>query len=606
MNFRRIKNDLAANLNRLLYESRDKAYTSIRAVTFISSFAAAALLLYNFGFELTPRQQQQVYYGINIIFAIFVLSYLTRWLYSFKRTDFLRRHRFEGILMFLLIINGLSAFLLDFALIPELLGLAGFQHPLPFYHFIIGSFMILLLVYEFGVASSRLGNLNVRPAAALLISFIILIGIGTGLLMLPDMSRAPGSMPFLEALFTATSAVCVTGLIVVDTATYFTIKGQLVILILIQLGGLGILSFASFFTLLFRQSIGIRHQLMLQNILNSESLLTARDLIRRIVFMTILIEFVGFLLIFATWGNEIEFVSIDQKIYYSAFHAVSAFCQAGFSLFSNGLYQGLVREAYLMHLVIAGLIILGSIGFPVIQDLFSIKRLRDRLRHPWRDWQLGTKIAVYVTAALLLVGTLTFYLFEIDNTLADMAFMEALITSFFHSATRTAGFSTVDIGSLQLPTYLILIFLMFVGASSGSIGGGIKTSTFFIVLASSVATFRGKVKLVIGKHFISESLIFRALSIVAFAVSANVVGIFLLTITEPGMDFKDLAFEQVSAFATVGLSTGITPQLSFWGRIIIIMSMFIGRIGTLTLALAFISRVDTQDYKYPKAHIMVG
>jgi trk system potassium uptake protein TrkH len=607
MNFKRFKDDFAENLNRILYESRGKAYTSIRAVTFISSLAAIALLIYNLGFDLEPYQQRQVYYGLDLVFAIFVLSYLSRWLYAFRRTDFIQRHRFEGLLMLLILLNGLSVYLLNFALIPEILRSFGLENPVQFYHFFVGCFMFLLLVYEFGVASTRLGNLNLKPAAAFIISFLILIGIGTAVLMLPDMTRAPGSMPLLEALFTATSAVCVTGLIVVDTATYFTIKGQLVILVLIQLGGLGILSFASFFTLVFRQGVGIRHQVMLQDFLSSESLLTAKDLLRQIVFMTFFIEFIGFLLIYATWGGDVTFTSLDQKIFFSAFHSVSAFCNAGFSLYTNGLYEGLVRNAYVMHLVVAGLVIFGGIGFPVIQDLFSRKRLRERLRNPWREWQLGTKIAVYVSAVLLLFGTVTFYLLEINNTLADYTFMEALVTSFFQSTiTRTAGFNSVDIGALRTPTYIIFLFLMFIGASSGSIGGGIKTSTFFLVVASTAATVQGKMKLEIGKNYISNSLVFRALSIFVFAVGINMIAVLLLTITEPGMELIDITFEQVSAFATVGLSTGITSQLSDLSRIIIIFSMFIGRVGTLTFALAFSSRAVTRAYQYPKAHIMVG
>ncbi|EMR02846.1 TrkH family potassium uptake protein [Cesiribacter andamanensis] len=607
MNLRRIKNDLAESLNRLLYESRTKAYTSIRSVTFISSLTAVALLVYNIGYELSPMEQRQVYYGLDLVFLIFVLTYVARWLYSFRRTDFIIRHKFEGVLMGIILLNGLSVYLLDIALIPRLLGELGLANPVELYHFFIGCFMFLLLVYEFGVATTRLGNLNVRPATAFIFSFLILISLGTALLMLPDMTRAPGSMPFLEALFTSVSACCVTGLIVVDTATYFTLKGQLVIMLLIQLGGLGILSFASFFTLIFRQGVGIRHQVMLQDFLSSESLLTARGLLRQIVLMTFFIEFIGFLLIFSTWSPDVKFSSIDQKIFFSAFHSVSAFCNAGFSLYTNGLYENLVREAYVMHLVIAGLVIFGGIGFPVIQDLFSRKRLRDRLRNPWKDWQLGTKIAVYVSASLLLFGTLMFYVLEYDNTLKGLTLLEAVITSFFQSmTTRTAGFNTVDIGALRLPTYIIFMFLMFIGASSGSIGGGIKTSTFFLVVASTIATVQGKAKLEIGKNFISTSLVFRALSVFIFAVGVNILGILLLTITEPGMELRSLVFEQVSAFATVGLSTGITAELSDMSRIIIICSMFIGRVGTITFALAFTSRVSTRAYQYPKAHLMVG
>ncbi len=594
-------------LNRLLYGSRSKAYTSIRSITLISSLAAVVLLVYSIGFELTPEQTRQVFLGLDIVFGIFALTYLVRVIYAFRRFDFIKRHRFEGILMLIILINGITVYLLGQPIIPQILGKLGISDPVRFYQFFVGFFMLLLLVYELGVAGSQLTNLNVKPAGAFLISFLLLIGIGATILMLPDMTRKPGSMPFLEALFTSVSASCVTGLIVVDTATYFTLKGQLVILILIQLGGLGILSFASFFTLLFRQGVGIRHQLMMQDFLSSESLLTAKSLLRQIIFITFFIEFWGAVFIFITWGDNVQFSSLEQKLFFSVFHSVSAFCNAGFSLYSSGLYEPLVREAYVMHLIVAALVILGGLGFPVIQDIFSPARLRDRLKNPWKDWTLATKIAVYVSAVLLFIGTAAFYFLERENTLSTLTFSEALVSSFFQSTvTRTAGFNTMDFGDMRLPTLLVSIFLMFIGASSGSIGGGIKTSTFFLVLASTVATVRGKLKLEIGKNFISNSLVFRALSIFVFAIGINALAVLLLTITEPGMNLIDLTFEQISAFATVGLSTGITAELSTWSRIIIIFSMFVGRVGTLTFAVAFTSRTITHAYRYPKAHLMVG
>ena len=607
MRFTRIKNNIAEALNHFLYGSREKAYTSIRTITFISSIAAMGLVIYSFGFQLTPHERKQIFYGFDIIFLIFVIAYLVRWLYAFRRLEFIQKHFFEGILMFIIFINGISVYVFDYQLIPEFLAQLDIQDPISFYQSGITIFVFVLLFYEVGVAGSRLSHVNVKPASAFLISFLVLILFGTIILMMPEMTTRPGSMPFLEALFTSTSAVCVTGLIVVDTATYFTNAGQVVILVLIQLGGFGILSFASFFTLFLGRGVGIRHTAMLQDFLSSESLLTAKSLLGKIITITLSIETIGFILIYFTMDERVEFDSINQKLFFSLFHSISAFCNAGFSLFSNGLYQGLVREAYVMHLVVCALVILGGIGFPVIQDIFSIPRLRERFRNPWKDWQLGTKVAVYVSIALLAFGTITFYLLERNNTLANLTFMEALITSFFQSTiARTAGFNTVDFSVLRLPTYLIIIFLMFIGGSSGSIAGGIKTSTFYLVFASAIATIRGKLRLEIGRNYIGNSLLFRALSIFAFAVGFITLGTLFLTIFEPGMKFIDLFFEEVSAFGTVGLSTGITPALSNYSRIVIIISMFIGRVGTITFAIAFVSRVSTQNYKYPKAHIMVG
>jgi trk system potassium uptake protein len=350
----------------------------------------------------------------------------------------------------------------------------------------------------------------------------------------------------------------------------------------------------------------LKHQSMMKDVLSSESLHTAKDLLKQIIIITIIIEVVGFFMIYFTWG-DVEFRSIGQKIFFSAFHAVSAFCNAGFSLYSDGLYEPAVRGAYILHLVIIGMVILGGIGFGTIQDLFYPSALKNRLDNPWKDWKTSTKIAVFTSGFLLILGMVIFYILEKDNTLKDMNFVEAVITSFFQSGTtRTAGFNTVDIGALRLPTLLIFVFLMFIGGSSGSVAGGIKTSTFYLIVVSVVATIRGKLKIEIGKRYISNSVLFKALSIFVFSATINFIGIFVLVINEPQIDFMRLAFEQISAFGTVGLSTGITSELSQPSLVMIIFSMFVGRVGTLTFALALSTRVSTQAYRYPKAHLMVG
>jgi Trk-type K+ transport system membrane component len=384
-------------------------------------------------------------------------------------------------------------------------------------------------------------------------------------------------------------------------------KGQFVIMILFQLGGLGIISFTSFFATFLKSGVGIKQQLMLQDFLVSESLFSAKGLLRKIIVITLIIEIISFILIFFSWGEEVVFNSMGQKIFFSAFHAVSAFCNAGFSLFTNGLFEDGVVNGYVLHIIIALTLILGGLGFSTIQDLFSRNKLRDRFQNPWKDWALSTKIAVYTSLVLLASGTLVFYLLERGNTLGELNFVESLITSFFQSATaRTAGFNTVDIGALRTPTLIVMAFLMFVGASSGSVGGGIKTSTFYLLIVSVFASLRGRLKIEIDRKFIPKELLFKALSIFFFAASLNLIGIFILSITDSKFTLMQLIFEQVSAFGTVGLSTGITADLSFAGRVVIILSMFIGRVGTLTFALALSSRKSTQSYKYPKAHLMVG
>ncbi|MGB5976441.1 MAG: potassium transporter TrkG, partial [Cyclobacteriaceae bacterium] len=577
MNLKRLKNQFSESLNNILYNSRQKAYGITRALTLFTSMAALGLLVYVYGFEPRAQEVSRIFQGLDIIFGIFVLSYVVRALYAFRRREFVKDNLFEGLLVSFIVLNALSNWLLGNLLLEGVFTALGFKNYESFYQVFVTIFMFLLLGFEMTKASLNLANITLKPATTFILSFLFLIGVGAGLLMLPAMTVNEGSMPFLEALFTSVSASCVTGLIVVDTATYFTFKGQLVILILIQLGGLGIVSFATFFATFLRQGVGIKQQLLIQDFLSSESLFSARGLLKQIVLITLVIEAGAFFFIYNTWNAEGYFDSTSDRIFYSLFHAVSAFCNAGFSTFTNNMYEPVIRTSYILHMVVVIAVILGGIGFSTLEDLFSIQRLRDRFKNPWKDWRLATKVAVFTSLALLVFGTIVIFVLEYNNTLYGLNFTEKAITSFFQSGiARTAGFNTVNIGEMRQATLLVMIFLMFIGASSGSVGGGIKTSTFYLIVASVASTLQGREKIEIARRYIPNEMLFKALSIFFFAAAINLVGIFVLTLTEPDLDLMDLAFEHVSAFGTVGLSTGITSSLSDGGRIMIIISMFLG------------------------------
>jgi potassium uptake TrkH family protein len=607
MDFSKLKNEITEWLNNAIYNSRTAVLNTLVSLKAFIWLTAAVLLFFVFGFETESNELEQVFLGLDVVLIIYFFSFLIRLLYEFRRTDFLKNNKLEAVLVFIIIINTVSNYYFDNQIIKYLAETLGFKNYQDAYLTFITFYFLVLIIYEFIRASTILSKLKTKPARTFIYSFLLLIAFGTGILMLPAMSVQDGSMPFMDALFTSVSASCVTGLIVVDTATYFTMKGQFVIMILFQLGGLGIISFTSFFATFLKSGVGIKQQLMLQDFLVSESLFSAKGLLRKIIAITLVIEIISFIMIFFSWGEDVVFDSMGQKIFFSAFHAVSAFCNAGFSLFTNGLFEDGVANGYILHIIIALTLILGGLGFSSIQDLFSRNKLRDRFQNPWKDWALSTKIAVYTSLVLLASGTLVFYLLEQGNTLGDKNFIESLIASFFQSATaRTAGFNTVDIGALRTPTLIVIAFLMFIGASSGSVGGGIKTSTFYLLIVSVFATLRGRLKIEIDRKFIPKELLFKALSIFFFAASLNLIGIFILTITDSNFTLMQLIFEEVSAFGTVGLSTGITADLSFAGRVVIILSMFIGRVGTLTFALALSSRKSSKSYKYPKAHLMVG
>ena len=462
--------------------------------------------------------------------------------------------------------------------------------------------LLLTIVRKIG---SRFANLRIRPLRAFVLSFVILITVGTLLLMLPAMTMPTGGMPPLDALFTAVSASCVTGLFVVNTATYFTLCGQWVILFLIQTGGLLILFFTAFFASSLGTGSGVQRQQGAPIYFDKETFAAIRSLLGKVVFITFFIESGTFVLLYFTWG--IPFDSLSQKLFFSAFHAVSAFCNAGFSLFSDGLYEEVVRTNYILHMVIAIAVVLGAFGVSAIQDIFSPQRLRDRLEHPQKNWTLSTRVAFNVSVILLVVGTGLFFLWEQHRTLGDKNLSEAMISSFFQSAaTRTAGFSTVDIGQLAVPSLVLMMILMFIGGASTSTAGGIKVSTLYIILVSAFTSGRRRLSPHNRERSVSANLVSRALYLLFAALAANVLGVLVLSFTEEGTSMTALLFEQVSAFSTTGLSTGITARLSSAGKLVIITSMLLGRVGILSFIAALSIVVKPKSYQLPATKLMVG
>ncbi len=594
-------------LNRVLYDSKLAAYKVMRRTTYSLTILAIGLLVLAHGVVEDPTQLRMLFYAIDGILAIFVIIYFLRILYTFERVKFLKRTWFEGMLMSIVFLNQFFTYGLGFPLIYNVFEGMGIPLSVEWYRVLVSMYMLVFLIVELLETKVHLKTLQLKPSLTFLLSFVFLILLGTGLFMLPKMTNSPDGISFLDALFMATSASCVTGLAVVDPGTYFTFAGQVVLLILIQMGGLGILTFATFFASLMRQGIGVKQHVAMHELLDSESLFTAKGLLRRLIFLTLTIEGIGAAMIFMSWGPDVQFTNLGSKLFFSVFHSVSAFCNAGFSLYPEGLYTQPVRLSYVLHLIISLLIIFGGLGFPAIIDIFSPAAMRARMAAPWKNWKMLTRVIVYTSTLLLALGTVGFFLLEYFNSLSHMTFAEALITSFFQSVTtRTAGFNTVDISALTVPTLMMFIFLMFIGASPGSTGGGIKTTTFTVILFAVAATVRNKRNMEIGHRTIPHSVAYKAFSVFTFAAIFNIFFIFVLSISDAQFDIINLAFEQVSAFATVGLSTGITAGLSDVGKSVIILSMYLGRVGTLTLALALSTRATSTAYKYPASHLAIG
>jgi len=431
------------------------------------------------------------------------------------------------------------------------------------------------------------------PQRSLILSFGSFILLGTVVLTLP-WSTNTGSIDLLDALFTATSAVCVTGLIVVDTGGYFTPWGQGVILGLIQAGGLGIMTFSVFFHRLLGMDISLRDRVAVRDTFAYSPIRDIFYVVKIVVVYTITVEIIGTCLLFIGW---LPSYPMGTALYLSFFHAISAFCNAGFSLFEESLIA--CRANLLINLTVISLIVLGGIGFIVLHEL----RRKVEIASPF---SLHTRLVLATTVILIVAGALIFFLLEQNNTLAGLSLKNSVLISFFQSVTtRTAGFSTITTADLAKYALFFTMLLMFIGGASGSTAGGVKVNTFGVLLATIWSATRGREHAgAFGREFTIQQ-IYRALTVALLSLALLAVVVFLLTITEK-FSFIDLLFETFSAFGTVGLSTGITPDLSLIGRLIITATMFVGRLGPLTLVLSLIQRQQPAAYRYPTDIVRTG
>lgn len=455
---------------------------------------------------------------------------------------------------------------------------------------------------------------RLNPAFLFVLSFAIIILIGGLLLMLPNATH--GGISPINALFTSTSAVCVTGLIVVDTATVFTTFGKVIIMIMMQIGGLGIMTFTGLFGYLIAGSVSIQNQLALKDMLSTKQMNNVIQFVIRIIVVTLFFEAVGMILINWTIGESIT-SSKTERLFFAAFHAISAFCNAGFSTLSAGLFTESVRFNYNFQLIVAGLIILGGMGFPIVFNIFSFIRIRvanmvrRMLKIPKQEKyrhiiHINSRLAVYTSMVLLVFGFIAYISFEQHNTLvAHPTMWGKIVTSFFGAVTpRTAGFNTVDLSIVTLPTVMAYLLLMWIGASPGSTGGGIKTTTAAVAFLNIGSIIRGKTRTEAFHTHLSEGSINRAFAIVTVSLLVIGAAVLLIGINDGDKGMLRIAFEAFSAFSTVGLSLGITPQLSTTSKIVLMAVMYIGRVGALTLLVAFIHQSKTLNYQYPKEDIM--
>ncbi|MDW7617064.1 TrkH family potassium uptake protein [Peribacillus sp. SIMBA_075] len=445
----------------------------------------------------------------------------------------------------------------------------------------------------------RFNIIKLHPAHILLFGFSGLIFIGTCLLMIPAATRDRHHLSLIDALFESTSAVCVTGLGVVDTGTTFTLFGQIVLLILIQLGGWGFMTSSILMFIIIGKRIGLKQRLLLQESLNTFSVQGVIKLVQRIIIITLIIETIGAVALAIRWSQE---MSWGKSVYYGIFHSISAFNNAGFGLEPDSLSKWVGDPT--INLTITMLFMLGGIGFFVITDIYEQKKLKIK------RLSLHTKITLLFTLLLNVVSTIIIFGLEFNNsaTLGTLDIVDKWWAAYFQGVVpRTAGFNTVDISQLTLSSQVFMMGLMFIGAASGSTGGGIKVTTFALLLFALWAVITNKEDISIFKRRIPKSQVFRALSIAVSGVIFIFIILFLLTITEKGADMSKIVFETVSAFGTVGLSAGFTGDLSPIGRILITIMMLVGRIGPLTMAFAIaIHSNDKSKIRYAEEKILIG
>ena len=441
-------------------------------------------------------------------------------------------------------------------------------------------------------------SIKLKGVQILALGFILVILTGALLLTLPIATTSGESTNFLDALFTSTSAVCVTGLVVVDTGTYWNMFGQTVIMILIEIGGLGFMSFTTLIAIILGKKITLRERLILQDAMNTFNIQGLVKMVKYVLVFTVSVQFFGALLLSTQFVPQ---YGIGKGAFYSIFHSISAFCNAGFDILGNFSSLTSYNSNVVVIMVISALIIIGGLGFTVWSELYNGKSLRKVSLH--------SKMVILMTTILVLGGTVLMFLFEHNNanTISNMSFVDKVMNSFFASVTpRTAGFNSIPTDGMTTAGQFLTIILMFIGGSPGSTAGGIKTTTIGILIVTVICVIRGREDSEVFKRRFSKDLVYRAFTLLFIGVGLVIAVTMLLSYTEKGASFMALFYETVSAFGTAGLSLGLTSELSSIGRVLIIMMMYLGRVGPLTVVLSITKKKVSSGVKYPEGKILIG
>lgn len=576
----------------------------------LASLGSLFILLYQFGYSLSPQTTLRLSEYHNHLLLLFFVGISLRYIVQFDKI-IRERMLFTDLTIYFFLIGSIFSKIFFTKVMADSLPYLDFFSNRWFTY---GLLAVLTIIHSsrqvFTVIQHR-----IRPSLLFIFSFAFVILTGTGLLMLPNATIH--GIHFVDALFTATTSVCVTGLTTVDVATQFTAAGHIIILLLIQVGGIGVMTFTSFFALSFMGETSINSQLILKDMLSEERLGGLFKVVINILFVTLFIEAIGAYLIFQSVSGTLP-GGTSEELFYAVFHSVSGFCNAGISTLSGNLNDPLVQTNYWLRIIISGLIIFGGLGFPILFNYIKLLRhvvinsfnivigKQKHYIHTPHIINAHSYIVITSTIVLILVGSLSYLFFEYNNTLAGLPTEGKLATALLGGVTpRTAGFNPTNIGMLSPTTLVIMLILMFIGAGPMSTGGGIKVTAMFVALAATFNIMRNKRDVEVRGRRITTYTIRRSLAVIVVYLTWLMLATIVLSWTEKGIPLFSLVFELVSALSTVGLSINLSPLLSETGKMVVIVSMFIGRIGVLTFFTSLMKEYKEQVYAYPKEHILM-
>ena len=598
--------------NKLLQPYIRSFLAATAVITYVASIAFLCALIYQYGFELTPETAGKLNTLYKAVWIVFLADMSLHWLLEYADT----RKKYRKLAWVLSILLYLTLVPVIFHRPEDNGSILMFWEILhsKLYHVVVLSVLSLL---QLSNGLVRLLGKRTNPSLILAVSFFIIILVGTGLLMLPRCTIS--GISWVDSLFISTSAVCVTGLTSVDLTTTFTTEGFVVILLLIQIGGLGVMTLTSFFALFFMGNTSLYNQLVVRDMVNSKSLGSLLSTLLYTLGFTLVIETMGMITIWLSIHGTMD-MNLEEELAFAVFHSISAFCNAGFSTLPGNLGNPLMMNNHnLFYALISILVILGGIGFPILVNLkeiifYRLKRMTQFLLRKNKVsaksvqlYNLNTRIVVTMTFLLLAAGTLILLAFEWNHAFAGMSIAEKCTHAFFNAACpRTAGFSSVDFSLFGIQSILIYILLMWIGGGAQSTAGGIKVNAFAVVVLNLAAVIRGSQRVEVHGRELAHDSIRRSNATVVMSLIILFVSIFLLSWLEPTLPLLSLTFEAVSALSTVGSSLNLTPLLQESSKLVIVVLMFVGRVGLITMMLGIVKQKKNTKYKYPSDNIIIN